>query len=94
MSRTRARAQTPSETVKVANAQARDCKTMADSGSEAIAVIGNTDLTPSESENNLKNTVKSIAECFCAAWPIMCCFVDVARDQCFALAHEWPCQYR
>uniref|UniRef100_A0A671KJE2 Sorting nexin-4-like n=1 Tax=Sinocyclocheilus anshuiensis TaxID=1608454 RepID=A0A671KJE2_9TELE len=30
---------------------------MADSGSEAIAVIGNTDLTPSESENNLKNTM-------------------------------------
>uniref|UniRef100_A0A8C2BP99 Sorting nexin 4 n=1 Tax=Cyprinus carpio TaxID=7962 RepID=A0A8C2BP99_CYPCA len=30
---------------------------MADSGSEEIAVIGNTDLTPSESENNLKNTM-------------------------------------
>ncbi|XP_067266492.1 sorting nexin-4 isoform X1 [Chanodichthys erythropterus] len=30
---------------------------MADSGSEDIAVIGNTDLTPSESENNLKNTM-------------------------------------
>lgn len=38
---------------------------MADSGSEDIAVIGNTDMTPSESENNLKNTVKPIAECFC-----------------------------
>uniref|UniRef100_A0A673HBK8 Sorting nexin-4-like n=1 Tax=Sinocyclocheilus rhinocerous TaxID=307959 RepID=A0A673HBK8_9TELE len=30
---------------------------MADSGSEDIAVIGNTDLTPLESENNLKNTM-------------------------------------
>ncbi|XP_056321660.1 sorting nexin-4 isoform X1 [Danio aesculapii] len=30
---------------------------MADSGSEDIAVIGNTDLTPSESQNNLKNTM-------------------------------------
>lgn len=78
---TRARAHTPSEIVllaKVANAQARDWQIMADSGSKDIAVIGNTDLTPSESENNLKNTVKSISECFCAAWSIMSWFVDVA----------------
>lgn len=31
---------------------------MADSGSEDIAVVGNTDLTPSALENNIKNTVK------------------------------------
>ncbi len=64
---TRARAHTPSEIVvlvKVANAHARDWQTMADSGSKDIAVIGNTDLTPSSLKNNLKNTVKSIAECF------------------------------
>jgi sorting nexin-4 len=30
---------------------------MADSGSEEIAVIGNTDLTSAELENNIKNTV-------------------------------------
>uniref|UniRef100_A0A3B4DSY9 PX domain-containing protein n=2 Tax=Pygocentrus nattereri TaxID=42514 RepID=A0A3B4DSY9_PYGNA len=30
---------------------------MADTGSEEIAVIGNTDLTPSELENNIKNTM-------------------------------------
>lgn len=53
-----ARAQAPVKTVKVLNAQARE--TMADSGSEDIAVIGNTDLTPSESENNIKNTVKTV----------------------------------
>jgi len=69
MSRARARAHTCCETVKVANAQARDGQTMADSGSEDIgsediAVIGNTDLTPSESENNLKNTVKPVTEYF------------------------------
>lgn len=72
MSRARARAHTCCETVKVANAQARDGQTMADSGSEDIAVIGNTDLTPSESENNLKNTVKPVTESFYAGWPIMC----------------------
>ncbi|TRZ03762.1 hypothetical protein DNTS_009749 [Danionella cerebrum] len=32
-------------------------RTMADSGSEDIAVIGNTDLTPSESQNNVRNTM-------------------------------------
>lgn len=31
---------------------------MADSGSEDIAVVGNTDVTPSALENNIKNTVK------------------------------------
>lgn len=30
---------------------------MADTGSEEVAVIGNTDLTPGEIENNMKNTV-------------------------------------
>lgn len=53
-------------------ASVRDGQTMADSGSEDIAVIGNTDLTPSESENNLKNTVKPTAEPFNAMWPIIC----------------------
>jgi len=71
MSRARARTHICCETVKVANAQARDGQTMADSGSEDIAVIGNTDLTPSESENNLKNTVKPVTEYFLWGWPIM-----------------------
>lgn len=41
----------------------RECwpgKMMADSLSEEIAVIGNTDLTPSELENNIRNTVKTL----------------------------------
>lgn len=66
---------------------------MADTGSEEVAVIGNTDLTPGEIENNIKNTVNSAdvshmnAVAFKPLTPVLM-FIAV-----FFSSHHWQAVY-